>query len=611
MQGKDSERGQKSRGKSGKDGLTPVKDEEADAAKSTKEASTSSKQKTNIQRLVMEEVARTLRDQELRSGASSSSKRFSVFHPGGSSAKDSDNYSYDGTGGGGDPNRLESDKLAGIRYELLKIQQELLRRQVLDPKYYKATSLDTTVAEGGRPSAGDYNNNRDAKQSDNMKRYTPICEQEIPFGDGTKGIVEVMHDLMNDNVLIRLLRLVNLDRHGQEIDPEKLANGEEVVVRVGREAFAFMRVSRLLLNRITSHTLETISQESKNDHRLTRLDLLLHQVRTAAVGLPLPRGRLSVHADRLLFVSQLTTSGVLASLEIRRNDECTGIILTVNPTVNLMAITSTSNSSTDTKDKGMGGPITLMVTDKELQVLLINQRALYLLAQSKWSCMEMVAQWLASRIVLKRVRVLDVEEESVSSAVGGNKKVLKAQKLHMTNTQTGTALLASQGLLPAEPEPAPSPSPTGRDSMKKGKSQRFQLQSSKSSKSMNSSTSTTDNTKASPNPMSTSLTLPPRSHDHKDDDDISVESGTHTQASGTLTFEQDDPSATLGAGGSTTLSGGKFIDTIKNNNYANFGFSSSDPVLLDLKLDRRVDIAKTALQQWKCRNIPVIHGKSF
>ena len=52
------------------------------------------------------------------------------------------------------------------------------------------------------------------------------------------------------------------------------------------------------------------------------------------------------------------------------------------------------------------GPMMIDVADKELQILLINQRGLYLLSQIKWSCMEMVAQWLSSRIQVKRISIL-------------------------------------------------------------------------------------------------------------------------------------------------------------------------------------------------------------
>ena len=52
------------------------------------------------------------------------------------------------------------------------------------------------------------------------------------------------------------------------------------------------------------------------------------------------------------------------------------------------------------------GPVTLSLYDRELQVLLINQRGLYTLAQSKWSALEMVAQWLSSRLRVRAVRVL-------------------------------------------------------------------------------------------------------------------------------------------------------------------------------------------------------------
>ena len=40
------------------------------------------------------------------------------------------------------------------RYELLKMQQELLRRKVLDPRHYKATSVDILNAEAQGDDSG-------------------------------------------------------------------------------------------------------------------------------------------------------------------------------------------------------------------------------------------------------------------------------------------------------------------------------------------------------------------------------------------------------------------------------------------------------------------------
>jgi hypothetical protein len=576
--------------------------------------------KDNIQRLVMEEVARVMRDENLRSGAAggtgSSNKRFSVFQTNANSGAYT-NRDDVSVGGGGADGKLESEKLTGLRYELLKIQQELLRRQVLDPKYYKATSVDTTMADNFvgkslQPSAA-------AGGESLTKRYVPIVETEVSFADAStvnglqgintsltpasnsavitgivanpnKGIVEVMHDLLNDNLLVRLLRMVNLDRHGQEIDPDKLSTGEEVVVKIGREAFAFMRVSKLTLNRITAHTLETVLTDTQSSHKLSKLENLLHQIRNNALQRPLPRGRMLLQVDRTLFASQLTANGVLAMLEIRRNDDCDGLIVIVTPTVNLLAVGGHTVTDPQVAEKQnlLGGPITLTVSDKELQVLLINQRSLYILAQCKWSCMEMVAQWLGSRIILKRVRVLDNEEDMHVGAADDqflqqvDKRLPKGQRLLMTASDI---VVDQQTMSPTQVSQTGGPNP--RDSPKKSKSTRAVMsQSGKSTKFASSKSDAATNVQAGPN---TSQAL------HADqDDDLSVDSTAFTQSS----------PANLN---SNTIPGGKYIDTVLPA-ADSLRFAYNDPILLDLKLDRHVDVAKTAVSQWKARNIPVIHG---
>ena len=50
----------------------------------------------------------------------------------------------------------------------------------------------------------------------------------------------------------------------------------------------------------------------------------------------------------------------------------------------------------------MYGSTSLRVSDKELRILLLNQRGLYDLAMVRWSSMVTVANWLSSRVVLSR-----------------------------------------------------------------------------------------------------------------------------------------------------------------------------------------------------------------
>ena len=101
----------------------------------------------------------------------------------------------------------------------------------------------------------------------------------------------------------------------------------------------------------------------------------------------------TVDVDRTLLRTAITYNGIAMDVVVVRNVACDGITLELTPL-------STGVGDVDS------GPMMIDVADKELQILLINQRGLYLLSQLKWSCMEMVAQWLSSRIQVKRIAIL-------------------------------------------------------------------------------------------------------------------------------------------------------------------------------------------------------------
>jgi hypothetical protein len=72
------------------------------------------------------------------------------------------------TDGGGDGETLEPETLSALRYELVKMQQELMRRKVLDGKYYSALSVDTLFPQRDREYQAVSHGNRvsDNKLSD-------------------------------------------------------------------------------------------------------------------------------------------------------------------------------------------------------------------------------------------------------------------------------------------------------------------------------------------------------------------------------------------------------------------------------------------------------------
>jgi hypothetical protein len=86
---------------------------------------------------------------------------------------------------------------------------------------------------------------------------------------------------------------------------------------------------------------------------------------------------------------------------IERDIDCSGLIVTCTPLVNSDSAVSGVKSKRLEFEVGYGS-ISLRLSDKELHILLLNQRGLYDLALLRWESMISVSQWLASRVILKR-----------------------------------------------------------------------------------------------------------------------------------------------------------------------------------------------------------------
>ena len=307
-------------------------------------------------------------------------------------------------GGTDDELVTEDDTVTSLRYELVKMQQELLRRKVLDPRHYKIASVDMQSLKSHGVTVPEPDNGN-AVGTTNIKkkmppRSVPISERFQQLRDGS-GSVEVVLDLVEDNFIVKLFRVIELDEDGNEVsDEQKLLNPNTKWSKV-KEIIASMKCSKLMVNRLTGLTLEQIVDEKDEEKRRRKLVPVMDQMKRYTDTIEVEEVVGAVDADRTLLKTPMTFDNIAMDVHFVRNVECTGITLYLTPLTT-----------------GMGdvnqGPITMSIRDSELQILLINQRGLYLLSQSKWSCMEMVAQWLTSRIKLKRIAVLGPGEEALS-----------------------------------------------------------------------------------------------------------------------------------------------------------------------------------------------------
>jgi hypothetical protein len=88
-----------------------------------------------------------------------------------------------------------------------------------------------------------------------------------------------------------------------------------------------------------------------------------------------------------------------------------------------------------------GGAVSLSIYDKELLVLMINQRGLYLLAETKWESLAVLSDWLVSRIHIKRVFVRSAPAEDLGSSL---KKSRQMTNLASTSDVASSFLIGNE-----------------------------------------------------------------------------------------------------------------------------------------------------------------------
>eukprot|EP01038_Epipyxis_sp_PR26KG_P005939 gene5939-8187_t len=294
-----------------------------------------------------------------------------------------------------DENDQFPDTLSSMRYELFKMQQELLRRQILDPRHYNVNSVDitsfenrglTVVKEQDHNNIDNYHHQANNKQS-SVSHDELVIQKEIELDVFGPGNIQLFIDNQHHCLLVRINKL----KTEEFIDFSGVIRKKVHVITT-----AFMYISNLIFNRATDYLYEGLlnapSDENKKFMLSKIMDILLQQ----AVSKPPPKGRLYLTIDRTLFTNRFAEDGVLVDLVISRNDDCDGLTITCTPIAGLLI------------GQVNAGAITLNVQDNELQILLINQHGLFALSKTKWTSMELVAKWLASRLRIARIRTQEL-----------------------------------------------------------------------------------------------------------------------------------------------------------------------------------------------------------
>jgi hypothetical protein len=322
----------------------------------------------------------------------------------------------------------EVSALSDMRFDLYKMQQELLRRHILDPRHYAQNDSTTETGAPTRRRKGaavvdDSSKNvrhlREASQA--VVRVLPM--REIPLALKTvflhdrsgEATLEVLLDTITEsiigNITITTLAgqtakdLSTLGGDSPTISRKQPKGDNQSVIS------ASIRVSKLIFNRLTQYLLEDLPA-ANNDLRGKMLQNIFDQLEARANEVPTPHGFLLAFANRVLFNSVFTEDGVLVDMIILRNDDCSGLVIHCTPLSGLHNIGRQGKANA-------AGPVSVTVQDCELSVLLINQYGLYMLSRSKWASMELVAQWLSSRVRVRKIRAF-VESRDETTAQDNN-----------------------------------------------------------------------------------------------------------------------------------------------------------------------------------------------
>ena len=222
-----------------------------------------------------------------------------------------------------------------------------------------------------------------------------LLDSEIPPINGTTRSIECNYDTATEKLICRVKKMVAEPVAPKSEDDEDDDDGAYRVVKKKKVKLipvctAFLVVSKLVFNLLTEHTIEGLLNNN-SDGQKTMLRSIVEQIQKKASETPEPKGQIDLQIERLLHQCHHIDGGVEVDIVVTRTNECDGIEVLCTP----LAGVSVEQIS--------AGPITIVVSDRELQVLLINQYGMLSQSRSKWRAMVMVAQWITARVRVQRV----------------------------------------------------------------------------------------------------------------------------------------------------------------------------------------------------------------
>lgn len=287
---------------------------------------------------------------------------------------------------------MDSEAVAALRYEFMKMQKELLRRKVLDPRHYNAVSIDTTVKD---LKSATFNGNKRQEPDSRARRELILFEKEFNTAK-YQYTIEMYFHIVTERIIFRAFKVHNA--YSVMFSPA-YSIGERQLIHT-------MDFSRVLFSRVTNSLFENFFKDDQSIRAL-KVGPIVSQIE-ASLRLEADVEEIYPICDRILFNKSLAVDGIGVDVFIERNTNCTGLNINISPQKGM------------TIGQADGGSVSLVIYDKELLVLMVNQRGLYVLAQTKWESLLVLADWLVSRINIKRIFV---RSAPVEESLGKTKKL--------------------------------------------------------------------------------------------------------------------------------------------------------------------------------------------
>ena len=223
-----------------------------------------------------------------------------------------------------------------------------------------------------------------------------LLDTEMPPMNGTTRSIECNYDTAAEKLICRVMKMVVEPvapipkSEDDDDDDEDRGVAKKKKPKYVAVCTAFMIVSKLVFNLLTEHTIAGLLENNSEGQKIM-LRSILEQVQKRASETPEPKGQIILQIERLLHQCQHIDGGVEVDIIVTRNKECDGIEVQCTPISGVSV------------DHVSAGPVTIVVSDRELQVLLINQYGMLSQSRSKWRAMIMVAQWITARVRVQRV----------------------------------------------------------------------------------------------------------------------------------------------------------------------------------------------------------------